>query len=67
MIGLIGTSFKTADISIREQYAFTPEDIIKFSKILQNNPDHKGLVVLSTCNRTEIYFHCRKRNDNEAF
>ena len=67
MIGLIGTSFKTANISIREQYAFSPEDIINFSKILQNNSDHKGLVVLSTCNRTEIYFHCRKRDEKEAF
>jgi len=67
MIGLIGTSFKSADISIREQYAFSPEDIVKFSKILQNNPDHKGLVILSTCNRTEIYFHCRKRNEKDAF
>ena len=67
MIGLIGTSFKSADIGIREQYAFSPEDIIKFSEILKNNSDHKGLVILSTCNRTEIYFHCRKRNEDEAF
>jgi len=67
MIGLIGISFKSADISIREQYAFSSEDINNFSKILQNNPDHKGLVILSTCNRTEIYFHSRKRNEQEAY
>jgi glutamyl-tRNA reductase len=67
MIGLIGTSFKSADISIREKYAFSPEDIVKFSQILKNNADHKGLVVLSTCNRTEIYFHCRKRIEEDAF
>ena len=67
MIGLIGISFKSAEISIREQYSFSSEDIGQFSRILQNNSDHKGLVILSTCNRTEIYFHCRKRIEQDAY
>ena len=67
MIGLVGISYKSAELSIREQYSFSSEDIEKFAKILQNNHDHKGLVVLSTCNRTEIYFHCRKRVEQESY
>ncbi|MDF1547308.1 MAG: glutamyl-tRNA reductase [Bacteroidales bacterium] len=67
MLGLIGISFKSAAISIREQYAFSSEEIEKFSRILQNNVNHKGVVVISTCNRTEIYFHSRKRHEKDAF
>lgn len=67
MIGVIGISFKSAELSIREQYSFSPADIIKFNEILQNNEAHKGLVIISTCNRTEIYFHCRKKDDKDGY
>jgi glutamyl-tRNA reductase len=67
MLGLVGISYKSAEIDVREQYAFSPDDISEFSKLLQQNPDYKGLIILSTCNRTEIYFHCRKKYEHASF
>lgn len=60
MIGLIGLNHKTAPIAIREQYSFSNEEIEQFYKLLQIEPGLKGVVVLSTCNRTEIYFQIDK-------
>ncbi|MDD2799340.1 MAG: glutamyl-tRNA reductase [Bacteroidales bacterium] len=56
MIGLLGISYKTTSLDIREKYAFTNEEIIQFAEFLQHETDIADLVILSTCNRTEIYF-----------
>ena len=56
MIGLIGISHKTSAIDIREQFAVSKDEIVPFAELLQNNTGISDLVVLSTCNRTEIYF-----------
>ncbi len=67
MIGLIGTSFKSASIDIREQFSFLKEEIQAFSELLKKNEDFKSLIILSTCNRTEIYFYCQKTNNQDGF
>ncbi len=67
MIGLIGISFKSASIDIREQFSFLKEEIQEFSEFLKKDEDFKSLVILSTCNRTEIYFYCQKTNNQEGF
>ncbi|MFW6310234.1 MAG: hypothetical protein ACOC1D_03955 [Prolixibacteraceae bacterium] len=56
MIGLIGISHKTSPIDIREQFAVSKDEILPFSELLQNETGISDIVVLSTCNRTEIYF-----------
>ncbi|HKI87725.1 MAG TPA: glutamyl-tRNA reductase [Draconibacterium sp.] len=56
MIGLIGISHKTSPIEIREQFSVSKEEIIPFSELLQKETSISDIVVLSTCNRTEIYF-----------
>jgi len=56
MIGLIGISHKTSPLEIREQFSVSKEEIIPFSELLQKEIGISDLVVLSTCNRTEIYF-----------
>lgn len=56
MIGLIGISHKTSPIAIREQFSVAKDEIIPFSELLQKETNISDLVVLSTCNRTEIYF-----------
>ncbi len=54
-IALFGTSFKQSDIKLREKIAFTPEEISTLlPAILQNTPAEET-VILSTCNRTEVY------------
>jgi glutamyl-tRNA reductase len=61
-IRVIGINHKTAPIAVREKVAFTPDGLIdKLNQIKADNPDsntnniENEVVILSTCNRTEIY------------
>jgi glutamyl-tRNA reductase len=55
MIGLLGLNHKSAPIEVRERFVFCEEDIRRFVSLLKLN-GISGAVVLSTCNRTEIYY-----------
>ncbi|MCL6101242.1 MAG: glutamyl-tRNA reductase, partial [Bacteroidetes bacterium] len=55
MIGLLGLNHKSAPIEVRERFVFCEEDIKRFVPVLKLN-GLSGAVVLSTCNRTEIYY-----------
>lgn len=55
MIGLLGLNHKTAPIEIRGRFVFCEEDVRRFIPGL-NEMGLTGAIVLSTCNRTEIYF-----------
>ena len=56
MIGLIGISYKTAPLEVWEQFSVSKEEIIPYSELLQKETGISDIVVLSTCNRTEVYF-----------
>ncbi len=58
MIGLFGLNHKSAPIEIREKFVFCEEDIKRFVPQLKAK-GILGAVVLSTCNRTEIYFELK--------
>ncbi|HIO92126.1 MAG TPA: glutamyl-tRNA reductase [Leucothrix mucor] len=53
-IVVIGVNHKTAPVSLREQLAFSPEKLI--DALTQANKISAEGMILSTCNRTEIYF-----------
>ncbi len=55
MIGLLGLNHKSAPIEVRERFVFCEEDIKRFVSLLKLN-GILGAIVLSTCNRTEIYY-----------
>jgi len=55
MIGLLGLNHKTAPIDIRGRFVFCEEDVRRFIPGL-SEMGLTGAIVLSTCNRTEIYF-----------
>ena len=55
MIGLLGLNHKSAPIEVREKFVFCEEDIRRFIPLLKLNGVTGG-VVLSTCNRTELYY-----------
>jgi len=67
MIGVIGISYKTAPLEIRERFSFSKEDIIPFSELLQQETEISDLVLISTCNRTEIYFSQNRHDNQTAF
>ncbi|HKL31595.1 MAG TPA: glutamyl-tRNA reductase [Tangfeifania sp.] len=62
MIGLIGISHKTSPLEIREKFAVSKDEIVPFSEMLQKETGISDIVVLSTCNRTEIYFSQNKHD-----
>lgn len=57
MIGVIGLSYKNAELAFREKFAFCTSESASLLSILMKQPAIMSVVVLSTCNRTEIYFH----------
>ena len=66
MIGLISLNFKNAPLALREKFYLDNADKIVFHNLLKKNVGVEGLMLLSTCNRTEIYFefenHIGKEN-----
>ncbi|HIO97598.1 MAG TPA: glutamyl-tRNA reductase, partial [Leucothrix sp.] len=57
-IRIIGINHKTAPVSVREKVAFSPQGLIdKLDEINSKNKNKDEVIILSTCNRTEIYTH----------
>ena len=52
---LIGTNYKYADLKTREKFAFSKKDILSALGALMEKELIKGGVLLSTCQRMEIY------------
>ena len=67
MIALLGISHKSAPVIIRELYAFDEQEKIAFAGCIKSILQLDGIVILSTCNRTEIYFCTRIEEESEVF
>lgn len=52
----IGVNYKKVPLEIRERYAFSAEEQREFHKRLKISAHCAGSVIVSTCNRSEIYF-----------
>ncbi|HXB14939.1 MAG TPA: glutamyl-tRNA reductase [Solirubrobacteraceae bacterium] len=51
----LGISHKTAPVSLRERLAFSDREAEEFSRLAVSTPEVREAVVISTCNRTEVY------------
>ena len=51
----LGINHQTAPVDVREKVAFTEDQVDEALRELQNMPVVKESVIVSTCNRTEIY------------
>jgi glutamyl-tRNA reductase len=51
----LGISHKTAPVALRERVAFTEQEATDFAEQATATPEVREAVVISTCNRTEIY------------
>ncbi|MGD9929395.1 MAG: glutamyl-tRNA reductase [Mangrovibacterium sp.] len=67
MIGIIGLSHKSAPVHIREKFALDKAESAKLAKSIYDNKYIEEVVILSTCNRTEIYFKADKCCSTGAF
>ena len=54
---VIGLNHTTAPVSIRERLTFGPDIIVAALRSLTEIPGIHEAVILSTCNRTEVYCH----------
>lgn len=54
-IMLVGISYKTSPVCIRERLAFNPDETAAVIKSLKSRFGGAEFVLLSTCNRTELY------------
>jgi len=59
-ITVVGVSHRSADVNIRERVSFNEAEQDKIMQRLTEKYNTRGVLVLSTCNRTEIYFCGRK-------
>lgn len=60
MIGVIGLNHKSSPISIREYFALSDKEILELLKKIKCD-EIPEVVILSTCNRTEVYFYSTKK------
>jgi glutamyl-tRNA reductase len=63
-ICLLGQNHKTAPIELRERLAFTPEKQSRLGELLASDDGIREGVVLSTCNRVELYAVTGDANHN---
>ena len=67
-IRVIGINHKTAPVAVREKVAFSPEaleqTLANINTDITTNNKNNEVVILSTCNRTEIYSFANYSLDN---
>ncbi len=59
----LGINHKTAPVALRERVTFSPETLDQALISLLQQPLVQGGVVLSTCNRTELYLSVGQQDD----
>ena len=67
MIGVIGLNHKTAPVEIREKYSIDNQGNIKLTKEISSISYIDEVLILSTCNRTEVYFVAEESYTRKAF
>lgn len=66
MIGLVGLSHQTAHVGIREKLVIPPQQAVLLFRFLKEINDIEGIFVISTCNRTEVYFEAQADDENAS-
>ncbi|MDP3041343.1 MAG: glutamyl-tRNA reductase [Candidatus Omnitrophota bacterium] len=62
-LAVIGINHKTAPVKIREKFSFLPNQIIEVNRMLKREGILSENLILSTCNRMEIYAVAGQEND----
>ena len=66
MVGLISLNYKVAPIELREKFYLDDAQKIVFHNLLKKHFGVEGLMLISTCNRTEIYFEFENHIGQES-
>lgn len=62
-LAVIGINHKTAPVEIREKLSFSPRETIEANRLLKESLFLGENLILSTCNRVEIYAVCEQDKD----
>ena len=62
-IQLLSVSHKAAPLEIRQLFAFSLSQQIRLMKALKEDGEIKEVVVLATCNRTEVYIYSEEEKE----
>ena len=62
---LISISHETASLSIRSLFHLNEKEQQDFSSGVKERFDINGLIILATCNRTEIYFETKSTSTKD--
>lgn len=57
-IRMTGLDWRKAPIGLREALSFTRSRVVELDRLLRAAEGVEGCVLLSTCNRTELYLSC---------
>ena len=63
---VLGINHKTASVALREKVAFSDEKRAFALRNIQQTELAESAVILSTCNRTEVYLHNKRVSPQEA-
>ncbi|HEV2490007.1 MAG TPA: glutamyl-tRNA reductase, partial [Candidatus Acidoferrales bacterium] len=63
-VALIGCSHRTAPVELRERVVFTPEQAVRAAAELRESGVIEEAVVVSTCNRSELYGVASEADDS---
>lgn len=66
-IQIISISHKIAPLSVREKFAFTKEQQGEIMRRMVSRLDGAECVILSTCNRTEMYVFADSEKESQVF
>lgn len=64
-VGVIGINHKLAGLNLRELLAKSCQR--RFSSDISTHGDHQAFILLSTCNRTEIYFFSEDLTETHSY
>ncbi len=59
---ILGANIKTTPIELREQLSFSGDNLIDGLKEIKSKPNINECIILSTCNRTELYIFSESKN-----
>lgn len=62
-IAILGINHKTAPVAVRERVAFSPEKLEEAFCDLRQYPLIDGFIIISTCNRSELYLSFKRTAD----
>lgn len=60
---VVGISHKTAPVEVREKFSFSNKKTLEVNRLLKENAFLKENLILSTCNRVEIYAVSGRKTD----